>query len=219
MLKKDDQLEEIRELINKKKVLSLQMIAAQVMSSERTIQRYLKELNGLTSYTHRGKFVTLPEITQFDSNEIWFYRQIGFSKYGSSLDAIIGLINRSEHGVSRDELEEILRIGISKQIQILLKQERLHRVKVGNKYIYIPEEAATNKKKMLRIVGSRKIEEHYDVEVKISDLIAVLKVVLQEGRIEMRLLKRWIKKYSLKIPLGKLESLIMKHKLDEKKTP
>jgi len=72
---------------------------------------------------------------------------------------------------------------------------------------------------MLRIVGSRKIEEHYDVEVKISDLIAILKVVLQEGRIDMGLLKRWIKKYSLKIPLGKLESLIMKHKLDEKKTP
>ena len=53
----------------------------------------------------------------------------------------------------------------------------------------------------------------------ISDLIAVLKVVLQERKIEMRLLKRWIKKYSLKIPVAKLERIILKYQLDGKKTP
>lgn len=121
--------------------------------------------------------------------------------------------------MTQGEIEALLKIGISKQIQILMEQESLHRVKTGAKYVYIPKEAAKNKKRRLKILGSRQVEEYYKQEVKISDLIAVLKVVLQEKKIEMKSLKRWIKKYSLRIPVAKLERMILKYKLDEKKTP
>ena len=99
-----------------------------------------------------------------------------------------------------------------------MKQERLYRIKIGAKYVYIPSKAVRDKKMRLTIVGSRQIEEHYEKEITILDLIAVLKIVLQEGKIETQLLKRWINKYSLKIPLAKLEHIIMRYELDEKKT-
>jgi len=44
-------------------------------------------------------------------------------------------------------------------------------------------------------------------------------VVLQEGKIDIELLKKWIKKYSLKIPVAKLEHYVQKYRFDEKKTP
>ena len=130
---KNDRLEKIKELVFQKKVLSLQSIIEKSGYSERSTQRYLKEFNCLTSYTHRGRFVTLSDIPSFNDYGIWFYRKIGFSKFGSSLDTIVAIINQSKHGFSREELESILKIGISKQIQILVQRESIHRIKLGSR--------------------------------------------------------------------------------------
>ena len=221
MRKKDKQLKKIKDLVLRKKVLSLQSIIDQSGTRERTTQRYLKELNTLTSYTHRGRFVTLLDIPRFDENGIWFYRKIGFSKFGNSLDTIIGLINQSEHGFSREELETVLKIGISKQIQILVQREEIHRVKLGNRYLYIPESVMQSREKRLQIVGYHQVEEHFDKDVQKSDLIALLKVVLMEKRIgiDIESIKRMAQKYSLQIPIKKIQQLLLNYDLLEKKSP
>lgn len=219
MQTKSDRLNIIKRMIYQEKVVLFSVIVSSVICSSVTLRRDLKTLRTLTSYTHRGSYVTLPDIPVFDNLGIWFFEDIGFSRFKNSLELITDVVENSKEGITKAEIESLLRIGISKQIQILMKQERLHRIKVGAQYLYIPSKAARDKKMRLKIVGSRQIEERYEQEVTILDLIAVLKVVLQEGKIEMRLLKRWIYKYSLKIPLTKLEHIIMKYELDEKKTP
>ena len=78
------------------------------------VRRDLRALNYVTSYTHRGQFITLPKIPCFDNNGIWFFHEIGFSQYGNSFESILKLIDKSKQGVSREELEDILKIGISK---------------------------------------------------------------------------------------------------------
>ena len=218
MQTKSDRLDIIKKKIYQEKTVLFSAIVSPVICSSVTLRRDLKTLRTLTSYTHRGSYVTLPDIPVFDYLGIWFFKGIGFSRFKNSLELIISVVENSKEGITKVEIESLLRIGISKQIQILMEQERLHRIKIGAQYVYIPSKAARDKKMRLKIVGSRQIEEYYEQEVTILDLIAVLKVVLQEGKIEMRLLKRWINKYSLKIPLTKLEHIIMKYELDEKKT-
>jgi hypothetical protein len=219
MQAKSDRLEVIRAMIYQKKVVSFASMICSVLCSPVTLRRDLKTLQTITSYTHRGSYLTLPDIPKFNKHGIWFFKGIGFSRFNSSLELIVSVIENSEYGMTQGEIEALLRIGISKQIQILMEQEPLHRVKTGAKYVYIPKEAAKNKKMRMKIFGSRQVEEYCEQEVKISDLIAVLKVVLQEKKIEMKSLKGWIKKYSLRIPVAKLERMILKYKLDEKKTP
>ncbi len=218
MQTKSDRSDIRKKKIYQEKAVLFSAIVSSVICSAITLRRDLKTLRTLTSYTHRGSYVTLPNIPVFNNIGIWVFKGIGFSKFKSSLELIISIIENSKEGITKAEIESLLRIGISKQIQILMEEERLNRVKIGAQYVYIPNKAARNKKMRLKIVGSRQIEENYEQEVTILDLIAVLKVVLQEGKIEIRLLKRWIHKYSLKIPVAKLENIIMKYKLDEKKT-
>lgn len=220
MRKKSQQLQRIKELVLQKKVFSLQALIDQAGSTERTTQRYLKELNSLTSYTHRGRYVTLPDIPRFDDNGIWFFRQIGFSRLGNSLDTIIGLINQSESGLSREELETVLKIGISKQIQILVQREKIHRVKLGHRYLYLPESLMHDRKKRLKIVGNHQNEEYFDKGVQLTDLVALLKVVLIEKKIgiDIKSIKRIAQKYSLRIPLKKIEQLLLNYDLLEKKS-
>ncbi|MFO7885107.1 MAG: DeoR family transcriptional regulator [Desulfobacteraceae bacterium] len=216
---KDERLQTIKELIEKKKVLSFDKIEQSVNVSGITVRRDLLALNYITSYTHRGRFITLPKIPCFDNNGIWFFHEIGFSQYGNSLDSILKLIDQSKQGVSREDLEDILKIGISKQIQILIGQEKLNRVKLGGKYIYIPEDLMKNGKKKYRLIGKHQTEDYFEKDVRKKDLILLLKAVLEHNGIKMANLKQIVKKYNLKLPIKKIEKLLTENQLTEKKKP
>lgn len=216
---KDERLQTIKELIEKKKVLSFDKIEQSVNVSGITVRRDLLALNYITSYTHRGRFITLPKIPSFDNNGIWFFHEIGFSQYGNSFDSILKLIDQSKQGVSREELEDILKIGISKQIQILTGQEKLNRMKLGGKYIYIPEDLMKNEKEKYRLIGKRQTEDSFEKHVRKKDLISLLKAVLEHNDIKMTNLKQIAKKYNLKLPIKKIEKLLTENQLTEKKRP
>lgn len=166
-------LETIERIIRKNQIKSFETIVGKVDCSSITLRRDIKIIGGITSFTHRGKYITLADIPVFDENGIWFCEKVGFTKFKSSLDLIVSIINNTKAGITREEIEEILRIRISKQIQILLKQNRLHRVKLGAKYFYLSEELAKNKKRKMQLLDID-IEEYYDRKVKVTDLIAVL---------------------------------------------
>lgn len=210
---------EIVKYLDSKKISSLENIANQIGNSHRTVQRYLKHLHSLTSYTHRGRFVTLPAITQFDDNGFWFFNSVGFSKFGSSMNSILELIKRSENGITKEELENILKIKIPRQMQILLEKKMLYRLKLYNKYLYLPKEIMDNRIEKLKIVAGRQTEEYHKETLGITDLIGVLKIVLMETMLDMDNLKQLIKKYNMSLPVLKLEKLISKYNLTEKKTP
>ncbi len=219
MLVNTRRLDVVARNILDKKVLSFDDVSQLVECSEITLRRDLKKLNALTSFTHRGKFITLPDIPSFDERGLWFYRQIGFSKFGTSLDTIIGLIEQSKSGLSREEMEAILKIGISKQIQILIQRDKLQRIKLGSRYLYIPESVLKNKEKKLKLLGDRQSEEHVEKDVQKSDLIALLKAVLVEKKVGTGIesLKHIAMKYFLKIPIIRIQQLIVKHDLSKKK--
>ncbi len=211
----------VENIIRSKKTLTFEQVFKHVSCSEVTLRRDIRQINGITSYTHQGRFITLKDIPKFDHNGIWFYRKVGFTKYKNSLELIVHLINNSKEGLSREQIQEILKIEIYQQIQTLLKRNELYRIKIGNKYIYLPEEVAKNQKKRLQLINANNVEEYYDSMVSISDLVALLKAVLVEKKvkIDIKNLKRFTQKYSLKIPLKKVEQLLLKYNLTEKKSP
>jgi hypothetical protein len=216
---KDQRQQQITEYLRSKKVVVLRHLYEQFPCSELTLRNDIRDIGGINSYTHQRSFVTLSDIPIFNEHGVWFFRGVGFTKFETSIDLVAHLIATSKSGLTREQIQEVTKIQVGQQIRELLLREQLYRVKVGNKYLYIPEEIARNRRKRFRIVGDLQVEEHYESEITTNDLIAVLKVVLQETKIDMKQLKRWIKKYSLKMSVLKLERLIAKYKLDEKKTP
>lgn len=219
MMNKKERLGFVENLIRLKKVISFVAILWQVECSAVTLRRDVGALHAITSYTHQGRFITFEDIAKFDDRGIWFYKGIGFTRYENSLELIRELISASKGGITREQLEDILRIQIGQQIQTLLRRDELYRVKVGKKYIYLSEELAKNKKKRIRLLNTDTIEEHYDARVSSADLIDLLKVVLIEHKIEISLkeLKRLARKYSLKIPVKKVEQILLRYDLTKKK--
>tara|TARA_B100000315_G_C14571143_1_gene585582 strand:+ start:217 stop:894 length:678 start_codon:yes stop_codon:yes gene_type:complete len=210
----------VEDVIRSKKIQTFQQILGQVSCSEVTLRRDIRRIKGITSFTHQGRFVTLQDIPRFDKNGIWFYRKVGFTEYKNSLELIVQLINNSKEGLNRDQIQEILTIQVFQQIQTLLRRNELYRCKIGNKYIYLPEDLAMNREKRLRLLSANNVEEYYDAKVSSSDLVALLKAVLIEKKIkiDVKNLERFARKYSLKIPLKKVEQLLLKYNLTEKKS-
>ena len=81
MQAKSDRSGIIRAMIYKKKALSFASISRSVLCSSVTLRRDLKTLQTITSYTHRGSYLTLPDIPRFNRHGIWFFRGIGFSRF------------------------------------------------------------------------------------------------------------------------------------------
>jgi hypothetical protein len=213
---KTERLEYIRSFIIKNKTVKISEFFHHIPYCEKTLRRDINDLSGITSYTHRGKFITLSNIPKFDKNGIWFYKDIGFTKFKNSLDLIVSIISNAEKGITKEEIEELLRIKISKQIQILLSQKRLQRIKFGAKYLYLSDKLAKDKRKQIQ---SLDIEEYYYKKMSIADIVAVLKAVLSEHKIDMDNLKKLVQKFSLDVPIKKIEQLLLKCDLTSKKKP
>ena len=63
------------------------------------------------------------------------------------------------------------------------------------------------------------MEEYSDRKVNITDIVAVLNAVLSEHKIDINNLKKLVQKYSLDVPIKKIEQLILKYDLTVKKKP
>ena len=112
-----------RLIVNNKMATMVDMKAAMGTAVDATIFRKLRELCYLRSYSHRGKYYTLPEITRFNEQGLWSCRGVHFSKQGSLLNTIEHHVDHSEAGYFEFELESLLHVGIRAAVLKLVKDQ------------------------------------------------------------------------------------------------
>jgi hypothetical protein len=141
---KKEYLNLLRALFDKKKVLDMPQVCMTLSTMSRiTGFRYLRELHHLTSYTHDGKYYTLPEIVQFDCNGFWYFGDVGFSIHGTLIDTLHQAITESEAGKSNSELEKHCGVKVQAALRTLLRSKKITRVKLEKKYIYVNANSST----------------------------------------------------------------------------
>jgi hypothetical protein len=137
-MSKKDNLSMLKALFEKKHVLEIKDLCQALNCTSRvTAFRYLCDLNYLTSYTHNGKFYTLPEIAQFDKDGFWHFGDIGFSSYGTLMNTLTHIITMSESGKTNSELEKQFRIKVQNSLQKLLKPNIIAKAKQVKPCLYV----------------------------------------------------------------------------------
>jgi uncharacterized protein (DUF2132 family) len=127
----------LKTLIMKNKMTTMpEMKAALGTIVDATIFRKLKELSYLRSYSHRGKYYTLPQVARFNEQGLWTYRSVHFSKEGSLLNTIEHLVEHSLAGYVEHELESQLHVCVRTAVLKLLRDNRICREKVSGRYLY-----------------------------------------------------------------------------------
>ena len=114
-----------------------------------TVFRKLKELSYLTSYSHRGRFYTLHHIPRFDSNRLWSFRSVWFSRHGTLVETLAALVQDARQGYVAEELQQMLHVEVKDALLQLVQQRRLARQEVGGVYLYSSSDSATRRRQVL----------------------------------------------------------------------
>ena len=137
-------------------------------NSTMTVFRSLKELNYLSSYSHRGKYYTLQNIPKFDELGLWSFQSVWFSQYGNLVETAKEFVENSNAGYTTHELEDILHVETKHPLLSLYKKGRIDREKFGGYYVYLSSEVHDKKRQIaVRKTGAEKFEVDLSYEIKL----------------------------------------------------
>jgi hypothetical protein len=133
----------VEKLFRKHRVVTMSDLCEVIGSSSRmTIFRRLREIEYISSYTHAGRYYTLYDIARFDSDGIWFYDDIGFSKNGSLKNAVTYLVHNGDAGKFHSDLERQLRVRVHNVLLDLVRTKQIGRTKFEGQYLYLSTDRA-----------------------------------------------------------------------------
>lgn len=138
MLNKADALRVLRTFFKKNRIATLVDLYSLLETTSRmSVFRRLRELNYLSSYSHVGRFYTLPTVANFDSHGLWFYEDIGFSQFGNLKKTMTQLIDRSIAGKNHEELERQLRVRVHNPLLDLVRSGTITRAMFDGVFLYL----------------------------------------------------------------------------------
>ena len=114
-----------------------------------TVFRKLKQLDYLTSYSHRGRFYTLREIAHFGADGLWSCEPAWFSRHGTLLATAEAFIRNSVAGYFAEELSAILHVGAQDVLRQLVQRKRIARELISGLFLYTSMDPATRQRQRL----------------------------------------------------------------------
>lgn len=143
-------LQKIKEFILSKRIVTFKELKEYIGNTSRmTIIRRLRELSYLSSYSHTGKFYTIPPIPKFTEEGLWGYNSVYFSRFGTLINTCHNFVNNSECGYSVNELQNILHVNVKLSLIELQKRGKLHREKCRGGYVYFNKHFPRRKQQLI----------------------------------------------------------------------
>lgn len=213
-MKEETPLDSIKKLFKKKKVLRTDdVIGAARATSRMTAHRYLKKLDCLSSYTHARQFYTLGSIPEFDTDGLWHFGDISFSRHGTLIDSITHLVQHSKNGRTNPELAKQLRVYAQNALLGLFKKGKIQRKELNGVYVYVssdPEIALKQVAKRTKRGDERPLPDWIVVEV----LVATIKSL--KGKPNSSEVIIYLSQYGSSVTREQVEQVFEEHDLVKK---
>lgn len=141
MLSKDAGHAALSKLFRRRRIVDRDALFKVIGTQSRmTMFRRLRELEHLTSYTHAGRYYTLPDIAEFDEHGLWVHRSIGFSRFGTLKATTKALVEASSAGYTHAELAGVLRTRTHNTVLDLVETGKIRREGRAKSYLYLSAE-------------------------------------------------------------------------------
>jgi hypothetical protein len=165
----------LREFLRSQRIATLpELKQALGTSVDITVFRKLKELSYRSSYSHRGRFYTLDEIPRFDAHGLWFFRQVGFSRWGNLVTTLETLVGDAPQGRLASELQQLLHVEVKDALLQLVQQGRIARQQVTGLFLYGSPDPAVRRRQLLARQALSEIPGSASAEVSAEELKASL---------------------------------------------
>lgn len=195
-------------LLKKQKIATLpELKRALGTEVDSTLFRKLETLDYLSSYSHRGRYYALGETARFDQLGLWSFRSVWFSKHGTLLATLEALVQASEAGYTANELENIVNVSVKAPLLKLVREQRLVRDSLFDRFVYVASEASTRRDQL----ASRQV---YQAEPSLLGLGVGVRVLPEELKAAIVLFYSLLDEKQRRLYAG-LESLKIGHGGDQ----
>ena len=203
----------LREFLRVKKIATLpELKQALGTNVDITVFRKLKELSYRSSYSHRGRYYTLDEIPQFDSQGLWSFHEVWFSRWGNLVTTLETLLSAAPQGYFANDLRQLLHVEVKDALLQLVEQRRVARQQVTGLFLYCSQDAAARRRQVLARQTLSEIPGSASAEVSPEELKASL--VLFSSLLDERQRRLYAGLESLKLGRGGDQKLAALLQLD-----
>jgi len=205
MLSKPDALKALRVFFKEKRVAMLPDIYALLGTTSRmSVFRRLRELDYLSSFSHVGRYYTLPGIAGFDPQGLWFYEEVGFSRFGNLKQTVVHWVDQSVAGKTHEELEKQLHLRAHNPLLDLVRSGNITRETFEGVFVYLSMRSdRTQQQLVCRREGVRdSVQDVLPDEIVIEVLAEIIRgnrVQIDQSVILTRLIHRGIRITALQL--------------------
>jgi hypothetical protein len=184
MLSKPDALKALRGFFKKKRVAMLPDICALLGTTSRmSAFRRLRELDYLSSFSHVGRYYTLPRMVNFDPQGLWFYEEVGFSRFGNLKETVIHLVDQSVAGQTHEELEKKLRLRVHNTLLDLVRSAKITRELFEGVFVYLSRH--TDRTQQQRVRRREGVGDSVQGVLPDGIVIEVLAEIIRGNRVQI----------------------------------
>ena len=171
--------EQIHQLLLKNTIMSLKQLRAELQDRPRsTLFRDLKKLDLISSYTHTGQYHALRQLAKFDEDGLWFFQDVGFSRYGTLKRSLVHVITHSQAGMTHREMRKLFRVDVQKPLTDLVSINAVARQLLPSRihvYLSADERSVAQFERRLAI-GDKAVEVALPAEsIRIEILLEVIR--------------------------------------------
>ncbi len=172
--------EQIHQLLLKNTIMSLKQLRAELQDRPRSsLFRDLKKLDLISSYTHTGQYHTLTRLAKFDEDGLWFFRDVGFSQYGTLKRSLVHVVTHSQAGMTHREMKKLFRVEVQKPLTELVSINAVSRRLLPSRihvYLSADEASVAQWERRLAIGGDKSLEVALPAEsIRIEILVEVIR--------------------------------------------
>jgi hypothetical protein len=176
-------VESAYKFLEKIKVFTIDRLISALGCSMPSARVKLKQWEAYTSYNQNGRYYTLPTVPRFDVNDMWFYENVFFCRYGNLRNTVIHLIDNSPAGLSGNEIGDAVRLSPRSFLHHFRNVEGIYREKIEGAYVYFSDNPVRHKEQIqqrLNVLGRR------EKSITEADAVVILGALIRHHGISER---------------------------------
>ena len=173
--------ERLRAVLQRRRITTLNVLLDALGTPSRmTVYRRLSEIGYRSSFTHRGRYYTLVDVPRFDPQGLWFYEDVGFSRFGTLKQTVAELVPEAPEGRTHGELAALLRVRAHNPLLDLVESGALGRrgVEGVGEFVYVsadPTRADQQIARRLELLHERALQALPPDETVLAILVETLR--------------------------------------------
>ena len=199
------------------RISTILQLCQRLNCSRSTVLRRLQEHGYYSSYNHCGRFFTIEEVAEFDSQGLWLCHTARFSRYHSLKNTAAHFVNASLQGMTHQEIATLLGVRVHNTLRELVHTRTLHRQRIGGLFVYLSGTASVRKGQVERRMSS--VEERRTARPTSRQVIATLLELIKDSVADRQQIVLRCQQTGISISRPVVDVIFEMYDLDKKRGP